>query len=150
MALREREQAIECFVTHAAFGRIEALPNELLEESQRDQPDLHRFRAPVEGLILVIEEPAHHVALAARVDVRDVLLLLKDRPHQCREARVNFCDLLELVEVDDDVLAFVSSDNRRKLEQTFERVVDLFRRTRGGEAEAERSIWIHGHDRCDA
>ena len=63
-----------------------------------DHAQLDLLRAAPERLVLVVEDPLHHVALAAEVDVRDLGLLLEHRAHQLRQRRVDVDDLLELVE----------------------------------------------------
>ena len=98
---------------HALIGCVEPLLDEPLEELGLDRADLHHLRAPIEGLVLVVEQAPHHVALAAGVDVGDVGLLLEDGTHECRQPRVDVRDLLELVEVERDRLLLLGRQLRR-------------------------------------
>ena len=98
----------------------------------------------------VAEEPAHHVALAPRVDMRDLGLLLERRAHQRRQLGVELRDLLELVEVEDDALALLRRDRARQLEEVLERVVDVGLGARSREAEARRAVQVHGDRRRDS
>src|SRR3954469_990581 len=112
MTAGDPEQPVDRLVADSAPGTVELRLHELAEERERDRPDLHRLRAPVERLVLVAEEPPPHVALAPRVDVRDTGLLLEDGAHLRGELRVDLRDLLELVEGDDDPAALVGGDLR--------------------------------------
>ena len=72
--------------------------------------------------------------------MRDLGLLLEDRPHQCGQVRVDRGDLLELVEHDRSAAAAVGGDPAGQLEQSLEGRVDVGAAVARVEAEGDRAI----------
>src|SRR3954454_15050879 len=105
------------------------------ERLGRDDAELELLAAAPEGLVRVVEDPLHHVALAAEEEVRDLGLLLEDRPQELRQLRVELDDLLELVEDQDRGALPLGRDLCDELEQPLERRVDVLGPVTGAEAE---------------
>ncbi len=101
-------------------------------------PSVDLLGAAPEWLVLVVEDPLHHVTLAAEVDVRDLGLLLKDRAHQLQQAGVDLGDLLELVEHERDAPVAFGGKASGEREQPFERGVDVLPARARVEAEGDR------------
>ena len=124
MAARRGEQPPHRLVVDPLLGLVEAPPQEAGELGRLDRAQLEALRAPPERFVAVLEDPLEHVLLAPEVDVRDLRLLLEDRPHQVGELAVERDDLLELVEDEHDAAAALGRDPARELEQGLDRVVD--------------------------
>src|SRR6266516_818953 len=150
MAVRNVEKRIERVVTYCAIGLVELLLNEVLESWRRDKTDLHNLRTAVKRLVLVVEEPKHHVALTAGGDMRHLRLLLKDRPHPRGKLGVDLGHFLELIEVDDNLLPTIRRKLGRQFEQPIKRLVNVLLDPCGGKTESCRAVLgIYGHHRND-
>src|SRR6185295_9393567 len=114
---RDREDLRDDGRVDPAAGVGEAPLDEVAERPGRDRAELELLGAAPERLVLVVEDPLHHVALAAEVEVRDLGLLLQDGPQQLRELRVELDDLLELVEDQERGPLALGGDLRDELEQ---------------------------------
>ena len=79
-------------------------------------PELHLAGTPPERLVLVVEDPLHHVPLAAEVEMRDLGLLLEHRAHELRQPAVDVDDLLEFVEDERDPATAIRGNLAGKLE----------------------------------
>src|SRR4051812_11994534 len=133
-----------------AVRRREALGDERAEQRGRDDAELELLGAAPEGLVGIVEDPLHHVAPAAEVEVRDVGLLLKDRAQKLRQVRIERDDLLELVEDEQRAPLALGGDLGDELEQAFERRVDVGGRMGGAEREAQRAgVRVDRHGRDD-
>ena len=89
---------------------------EKLAETIHDDLASTLFRAPPEGLVLVVEDALEHVALAPQVHVRDGGLCLEDGSHEPRQVGVDVDDLLELVEDERDLPSALRGELARQLE----------------------------------
>jgi hypothetical protein len=131
-------------------GVLEAPGDEVAEGLGGDRPQLELLGAAPERLVRVVEDPLHHVALAAEVEVRDLGLLLQHRAQELGELRVELDDLLELVEDQQRAALALGGDLGDELEQALERRIDVLRLVAGGEAEAQRAgVRVDCHRRHD-
>ncbi len=115
-----------------------------LEQVGRYHPELHLLRAAPERLVLVVEDPLHHVALAAQVDVSHLRLLLEDRAHQLDQRGVDVDHLLKLVQHQRHAPVAIGGDAPEHDEQLLERRVDVL--LGGARVEAERHRAVVGVD----
>jgi hypothetical protein len=97
MAAGPLEELVDDFRREFASAVAKSLGEERRELGGRDRAELDWLRAAPKRLVLVVEDPLHDVALAAEVDVRDLGLELKHRPHQLGQTGIDLDRFLELV-----------------------------------------------------
>ena len=137
MAERGVEHAVDDLRIDAPPRARELRVDVAAEERRRDHAELHLLRTAPERLVLVVEDPLEHVALAPEVDVRDVGLHLEDGAHEPREVGIDVDDLLELVEDERDLPSALGGELARQLEEPLERRVEVLRLSPRVEGEAE-------------
>src|SRR6202011_3254323 len=81
MTVRDPEHEVDHVCADGPSGLRKPGLDESAEVACRDRAQFHRLGAAPKGLVRVIEDPLHRVALAAEIDMRDLGLLLKDGTH---------------------------------------------------------------------
>ena len=145
------QQRIEGVGLDRPGGRAEALDDVAPEGLGRDDAQLDGLGAAPERLVLVAEEPAHHVALAAEVHVRHLGLGLEDGAHQPRQGRVDVDDLLELVEDQRHAAPALGAELARQRQQVLERRAQVLGAIARVEAEGQLAgVGVDVDGRLDA
>src|SRR5438477_8772762 len=98
VTMRAFEDCLHGLVLDCSVGRGEASGDERGELGWIDRAELELLGTAPEGLVRVVEDPLHEVALAPEVNVRHLRLCLEDCPHEPRVVAIDRRDLLELVE----------------------------------------------------
>jgi len=123
MAASDRQDALHGVLINRNVRCSTAFADERRECGSGYNTQWQRTRGPIQGLVLIGEDPAHEMLTAPQEDVRDVSLRLENRAHQCRQVWVDFDDLLELVQDKHDAALALVSHRLREFEQPLEEVL---------------------------